>query len=165
VSRFADVQELAMQTFTHPQHDAEDAAEAIRRLAHSTRAFADVSDTYWVLTDLAATVRRLEQVAIQVATAHRENLDLAHDDHGWSAGGYVKAVTAAAHLRRAAELFNRAHTSLDLAMRHSGGIAWYDPASSALAAVRTGHDAERRAARTKRASAAARPANGTRSQR
>lgn len=105
-----------MLTFNTPQHAAEDAAEAMRGLVFATRNFADLCDTYWVLSDLAATARRMEQVVIQVASVHRENLDLAHDPHGSAAAGSVKALTAAAHLRRVAELLGRAHTSLDLAM-------------------------------------------------
>jgi hypothetical protein len=123
-----------MLTFTNPQHTAEDAAEAMRNLVFATRSFADPSDTYWVVSDLAAATRRMEQVAIQVASAHRENLQLAHDLHGSAAAGGVKALTAAAHLRRVAEMLGRVHTSLDLAMNHSGAIAWYDPPSPTLAA-------------------------------
>jgi hypothetical protein len=117
-----------MTSTTNPQHDAEDAAEALRRLAHSTQKFDDPADTYWVISDLAATVRRLEQVITQVEAAHRDNLHLAHDDQGWAAGGHVQALTAAEDLRKAGELFGRAYVSLDLAMGHSGAIAWY-PAS------------------------------------
>lgn len=124
-----------MSTTTSPQHDAEDAAEALRRLSHSTRTFADPSDTYWVLSDLAAMVRRLEQVATQVAAAHSDNAHLAHDDRGQAAAGHVQALTAAGHLRKVVELFGLAHVSLDLALNHSGAIAWYDPASTTLTAT------------------------------
>ncbi|WP_454852138.1 hypothetical protein [Promicromonospora soli] len=115
-----------MLTFTNPQHTAEDAAEAMRNLVFATRSFADPCDTYWVVSDLAATARRMEQVAIQVAAAHRQNLLLAHDHTASTAIGGVKALTAAAHLRRVADLLRQAHTSLDLAAKHSGAIAWYD---------------------------------------
>ncbi|MFC8797007.1 hypothetical protein ACFT2C_04695 [Promicromonospora sp. NPDC057138] len=122
---------------TSPQHDAEDTAEALRRLAHSTQKFDDPADTYWVISDLAATVRRLEQVVSQVAAAHRENLHLAHDDQGAAAGGHVQALTAAEDLRKAGELFGRAYVSLDLAMGHSGAIAWYPASTTPAAAARS----------------------------
>lgn len=114
-----------MLTFNNPQHTAEDTAEAMRNLVFATRSFADPSDTYWVVSDLAATARRMEQVTIQVASAHRENLGLAHDHTGSAAVGEVKALTAAAHLRHVADLLRQAHTSLNLAAKHSSAIAWY----------------------------------------
>ncbi|MCP2264997.1 hypothetical protein ACFQHV_10965 [Promicromonospora thailandica] len=114
-----------MLTYNQPQHTAEDAAEAMRNLVFATRTFADPCDTYWVVSDLAATARRMGQVATQVAAAHRQNLHLAHDHTGSTALGGVKALTAAAHLRRVADLLRQAHTSLDLAAKHSGAIAWY----------------------------------------
>ncbi|WP_423464204.1 hypothetical protein ACO229_06520 [Promicromonospora sp. MS192] len=110
---------------SNPQHDAEDAAEALRRLAHSTRTFDDPSDTYWVLTDLAAVIRRLEQVITQVQAAHRDHLDLAHDDQGGTPAGRTNALAAVEHLGKTGELFGLAYASLDLAMSHSGSIAWY----------------------------------------
>ncbi|MFJ3408209.1 hypothetical protein [Promicromonospora sp. NPDC090134] len=119
---------------TNPQHDAEDAAEALRRLAHSTQKLDDPADTYWVITDLAAVVRRLEQVTAQVQAAHRDNVDLAHDDQGQAAPGQVHALTAVEDLRKAVELLGRAYVSLDLAMGHSGAIAWY-PATNTTAAA------------------------------
>ncbi|WP_419703092.1 hypothetical protein [Promicromonospora sp. NFX87] len=122
---------------TNPQHDAEDAAEALRRLAHSTQQLDDPADTYWVITDLAAVVRRLEQVTTQVQAAHRDNVHLAHDDQGKASTGQVHALTAIEHLRKAVELFGRAYVSLDLAMGHSGAIAWY-PATNTTAAAAGG---------------------------
>ena len=140
---------------TNPQHDAEDAAEALRRLAQSTRTFDDPSDTYWVITDLAAAVRRLEQVIAQVQAAHRDNVHLAHDDQGKASTGQVQALTAAEHLSKAGQLFGLAYVSLDLAMGHSGAIAWY-PATNTTAgaggrrpraqARHARHDAEAREA-------------------
>lgn len=124
-----------MSSTTSPQHDAEDAAEALRRLTHSTRVFADPSDTYWVLNDLAALVGRLEQVTTHVAAAHSNNVHLAHDHHGQAPAGHVQALTAAGHLRKVVELFGLAHASLDLALSHSGAIAWYDPTSTTLTAT------------------------------
>ncbi|MEU4360409.1 hypothetical protein [Promicromonospora sp. NPDC023987] len=123
-----------MLTITQPQHTAEDAAEAMRNLVFATRSFTDPCDTYWVVSDLAATARRMGQVVVQVASAHRENLHLAHDHNGSAAVGGVKALTAAAHLRRVADLLRQAHTSLDLAAKHSAAIAWYDGQSSGQAA-------------------------------
>ncbi|WP_454859686.1 hypothetical protein [Promicromonospora soli] len=149
-----------MPTIASPQHDAEDAAEALRRLSHSTRTFADPSDTYWVLSDLAATVRRLEQVTTQVAAAHSDNAHLAHDDHGQAAAGHVQALTAASHLRKAVELFGLAHISLDLALANSGAIAWYDPSSTTLTATgaSTALATERPGGRTQDARDGSRPA-------
>lgn len=115
---------------TSPQHDAEDIAEAARRLARSTRDVADPSDLYWVLNDLAAAVPRLQQVAIQIATAHGELLPLAHDHHGRTAQGHAEAITTAAHLRQSADLLGQVHFILDLASTHAGNIAWYEPASA-----------------------------------
>ncbi|PUB20874.1 hypothetical protein C8K30_11585 [Promicromonospora sp. AC04] len=149
-----------MSTTTSPQHDAEDAAEALRRLSHSTRTFADLSDTYWVLNDLAAMVRRLEQVTTQVAAAHSDNAHLAHDHHGQAAAGHVQALTAAGHLRKVVQLVGLAHVSLDLALSHSGAIAWYDPTSTTLTATgaSTALTVERPGGRTRQVGDGSRPA-------
>lgn len=149
---------------TNPQHDAEDAAEALRRLAQSTRTFDDPSDTYWVITDLAAVVRRLEQVIAQVQAAHRDNLHLAHDDQGKASTGQVQALTAVEHLGKAGQLFGLAYVSLDLAMGHSGAIAWY-PGTNTTAAAGAGGRRPRAQARHARHDDEAREAvhPGTRS--
>jgi predicted RNA-binding Zn ribbon-like protein len=117
-----------MPTFRDPTHDAAEASEALRGLAHATRAFDDPADTYAVIGSLLAGVRSLRQVIDQLATAHLDHRRLAHDDAGDHRAGTRAAGTAADELHRAGTLLNAAEARLDIAFQQTGRIAWYpDP--------------------------------------
>jgi hypothetical protein len=126
-----------MPTFHDPVRDAEEAAEALRGLAHATRAFDDLGDTYWVQGNVLASVRRLSQVLQQLAEAHRRHQDLARTDAGSAAEGMGHAQVAHAHLREAVVRLDAVHTSLDLAMNRSGQIAWSPPEQPSAPAAPT----------------------------
>lgn len=114
-----------MPTFSNPVKDAADAREAVRALAHASRAFADPADTYQVVGELLGTLRSLEQVLEQVAAAHVLHQDKAFLDNGDREAGVDEAWAAANALRRAAELVQSAETAVDQASQHSSYIAWH----------------------------------------
>jgi plasmid stabilization system protein ParE len=114
-----------MPTFSNPVEDAADAREAVRALAHASRAFADPADTYQVVGELLGTLRSLEQVLEQVAAAHVLHQDKAFLDNGDHEAGVDEAWAAANALRRAAELVQSAETAVDQASQHSSYIAWH----------------------------------------
>ena len=114
-----------MPTFSNPVEDAADAREAVRALAHASRAFADPADTYQVVGELLGTLRSLEQVLEQVAAAHVLHQDKAFLDNGDREAGVDEAWAAANALRRAAELVQSAETAVDQASQHSSYIAWH----------------------------------------
>ena len=114
-----------MPTFSNPVEDAADAREAVRALAHASRAFADPADTYQVVGELLGTLRSLEQVLEQVAAAHVLHQDKAFLDNGDHEAGVDEAWAAANALRRAAELVQSAENAVDQASQHSSYIAWH----------------------------------------
>ena len=114
-----------MPTFSNPVEDAADAREAVRALAHASRAFADPADTYQVVGELLGTLRSLEQVLEQVAAAHVLHQDKAFLDNGDREAGVDEAWAAANALRRAAELVQSAENAVDQASQHSSYIAWH----------------------------------------
>jgi hypothetical protein len=137
-----------MLTFSDHNADAPQAAEAVRALAHATIRFdhddeppgpdegtvEHPEDTYWVLGNVLAIVRSLSQVVQQIGAAHTRNAGQAHTDAGSAAEGrgHVAAVHQA--VLDAQLALERAHTSLDDAMNHSGKIAWHPPEALALPA-------------------------------
>ncbi len=129
-----------MPTFDDPTKDATEASQALRGLAHATRAFSDPADTYAVMGDLLAGVRSLRQVLDQLANTHVVHRARAHDDDGNHTVGNDAALTAADELHQAGTLLDAVHDRLDQAMQHSGRIAWHDapapptPAQERLAA-------------------------------
>ncbi|ODU49070.1 MAG: hypothetical protein ABT07_05140 [Microbacterium sp. SCN 70-10] len=114
-----------MPTFSNPVADAAETHEAVRALAHATRAFADPAETYQVVGDLLGTLRSLEQVLEQVAAAHTRHQDKAFLDDGNHGAGVDEAWAAANALRKAAELVQAAETAVDQASQHSSHIAWH----------------------------------------
>lgn len=114
-----------MPTFSNPVEDAADAREAVRALAHASRAFADPADTYQVVGELLGTLRSLEEVLEQVAAAHVLHQDKAFLDNGDHEAGVDEAWAAANALRSAAELVQSAETAVDQASQHSSYIAWH----------------------------------------
>lgn len=114
-----------MPTFSNPVQDATETRQAVRALAHASRAFADPEDTYQVVGELLGTLRSLEQVLEQVAAAHVLHQDKAFLDNGDHEAGVDEAWAAANALRRAAELVQSAETAVDQALQHSSYIAWH----------------------------------------
>jgi hypothetical protein len=114
-----------MPTFSNPVQDATETRQAVRALAHASRAFADPEDTYQVVGELLGTLRSLEQVLEQVAAAHVLHQDKAFLDNGDHEAGVDEAWAAANALRRAAELVQSAETAVDQASQHSSYIAWH----------------------------------------
>lgn len=113
-----------MPTFTDPVADAAEAYEAMRALAHASRTFAQPEDMYGVLGDLLGSLRSLEQVLTQIATAHENMRDRAADDAGDRATGIRDALATAGELRQAAALIGEAERRLDAASAAAGRIAW-----------------------------------------
>jgi hypothetical protein len=114
-----------MPTFSNPVQDATETRQAVRALAHASRAFADPADTYQVVGELLGTLRSLEQVLEQVAAAHVRHQDKAFLDNGDHEAGVDEAWAAANALRNAAELVQSAETAVDQASQHSSYIAWH----------------------------------------
>lgn len=114
-----------MPTFSNPVQDATETRQAVRALAHASRAFADPADTYQVVGELLGTLRSLDQVLEQVAAAHVLHQDKAFLDNGDHEAGVDEAWAAANALRRAAELVQSAETAVDQASQHSSYIAWH----------------------------------------
>ena len=114
-----------MPTFSNPVQDATETRQAVRALAHASRAFADPADTYQVVGELLGTLRSLEQVLEQLAAAHVLHQDKAFLDNGDHEAGVDEAWAAANALRRAAELVQSAETAVDQASQHSSYIAWH----------------------------------------
>lgn len=114
-----------MPTFSNPVQDATETRQAVRALAHASRAFADPADTHQVVGELLGTLRSLEQVLEQVAAAHVRHQDKAFLDNGDHEAGVDEAWAAANALRKAAELVQSAETAVDQATQHSSYIAWH----------------------------------------
>ena len=114
-----------MPTFTDPVADATEAYEAMRALAHASRTFDQPEDMYGVLGDLLGSVRSLEQVLTQIATAHEHMRDRSADDAGDRTTGVRDALATVGELRQAAALIGEAERRLDAASAAAGRIAWY----------------------------------------
>lgn len=120
-----------MPTFDDPVVDADEAAEALRGLAHASRMFTDPGDTYRVLGSLSAALASLQQSLDQIAAWHDRNTEHASDDDGDRHAGRRDAETAATRLRDAAGRVRQAHGALNEAFNHNGRIAWQPPATPA----------------------------------
>ena len=116
-----------MPTFHDPVADGDEAREALRGLAHATRAFEDPAQTYEVIGDLIAGARSLRQVLDQVAATHLNYREQARTDLGDLAAGAADALLAANALRDAAAYLGYVEVHLDLASQHSGRIVWESP--------------------------------------
>ena len=116
-----------MPTFHDPAADGDEAREALRGLAHATRAFDDPAQTYGVIGNLIAAVRSLQQVLDQVAATHLDHRDRALTDAGDSVAGAADAQRAANALHDASWHLGYVEINLDLASQHSGRIAWQPP--------------------------------------
>ncbi|MEQ6898282.1 hypothetical protein [Microbacterium sp. KR10-403] len=115
-----------MRTFHDPGADAGEASEALRGLAHATRAFEHPGDLYGVLGELLYGVRSMRQVLDQLARAHADHRPLAFDDDGDHDIGSNAALTAADELHQAATLMDQVEERLAAAHAASGRVAWRD---------------------------------------
>jgi len=113
-----------MPTYTDPRRDATEASEALRGLAHASRAMEHPADTYSILGELLAGVRSLRQSLDQLATAHLTHRRDAYDDSGDQTIGASEALAAADDLHQAGTMLDSVEKRLDAAMTHSGRIAW-----------------------------------------
>lgn len=109
-----------MPTFQDPTADATEASEALRGLAHATRALDGPADSYAVIGNLLAGVRSLRQVIDQLAAAHLDHRARAHDDNGNHLAGAHEAFAAANELHQAGTLLDAVVWRLDAACQDSG---------------------------------------------
>ena len=91
-----------MPTFYDPATDAEEAAQALRGLAHASCDFAHPEDAYGVIGELLAGVRSLQQSIEQIAQQHNRHDGRVFDDAGDQAAGIRDAHLAAEQLFHAA---------------------------------------------------------------
>ncbi len=124
---------------SEPAVPAADAArEALRGLAHATRAIPEPGDTYAVLGSLHASLASLRQTADQLADFHERHAPKAVTLDVRELGSQVAAEIAAAELREAAALLEQTSGRLSAAWSHNGRIVWQPepPAPPSSAAVR-----------------------------
>lgn len=114
-----------MPTFEDPRQHAVEAHQALRALAHATRVFTNLADTYPVIGDLLAAARSLRQVVDQLAAAHITHRARAHDDAGNQAVGDAAALAAGDELHQVGTLLIEVEARLDAASQHTGRIAWH----------------------------------------
>ena len=114
-----------MVTFNDPRADADTAREALRGLAHATRAIDEAGATYAVLGALSAGLASLGQSLDQLADWHYLNADRAVTDTGSREAGRRHAVAAADDLHEAATLLEQVRAGVDEAWNANGRIAWH----------------------------------------
>lgn len=114
-----------MPIFDDAPADAAEMSEAMRGLAHGTRRVDQPEQMYPVLGDLLGSVRALEQVLGQLATAHDTLSNRATDDTGDGPAGRSDAAATATELRAAAVLISQAERHIDAGMGAAARIAWH----------------------------------------
>lgn len=114
-----------MPTFFDSAADAAEASEALRGLAHASRAFDQPAQMYGVIGDLSSGMRSLRQVLNQIADVHERKAAHAFDDDGNHEAGVRDALAAAEELRQAANLVDRAYDRLAEGFIAAGRIAWH----------------------------------------
>lgn len=118
-----------MPTFFDSTADAAEASEALRGLAHASRAFDQPAQMYGVIGDLSSGMRSLRQVLDQIADVHERKAAYAFNDDGNHEAGVRDALTASEELHQAANLVDRAYDRLAQGFIAAGRIAWHpDPA-------------------------------------
>lgn len=135
-----------MATFDNAAVDAQEVQEAIRGLAHASRAIADVEDTYAILGSLSSSLSSLQQCLDQLANCHERNAGRATDDDGNRATGRQHASAAAEGLRDAAVRVRQAQGAVDEAWNHNGRIAWQPDVVAEAADRDAGRSGSRRRA-------------------
>ncbi|GAB97687.1 hypothetical protein BJY21_003902 [Kineosphaera limosa] len=114
-----------MPTFFDSTADAAEASEALRGLAHASRAFDEPAQMYGVIGDLSSGMRSLRQVLDQIADVHERMAAHAFNDDGSHEAGVRDALAAAEELRQAANLVDRAYDRLAEGFIAAGRIAWH----------------------------------------
>lgn len=110
---------------SEPAVSAADAArEALRGLAHATRAIPEPGDSYGVLGSLHAGLASLRQTLDQLADFHERHAPTAITLDAGELRSQVAAEIAAAELREAAALLERASGRISAAWSHNGRIVW-----------------------------------------
>ena len=118
-----------MPTFFDSTADAAEASEALRGLAHASRAFDQPAQMYGVIGDLSSGMRSLRQVLDQIADVHERKAAHAFNDDGNHEAGVRDALAAAEELHLAASLVDRAYDRIAEGFIAAGRIAWHpDPA-------------------------------------
>lgn len=113
-----------MPTFTDPQADAREAAEALRGLAHATITIEDPRVMYEVMENLLASTRYLAQVTDQLAQNHHRSAARATTDHGDPIAARTLLSDTIDALRTASAHMDQAEVSLDQTSGKAGQIAW-----------------------------------------
>ena len=110
---------------SEPSVSAADVArEALRGLAHATRAIPEPGDSYAVLGSLHAGLASLRQTVDQLADFHEHHAPIAVTSDVRELGSQVAAEVAAAELREAAALLERASGRISAAWSHNGRVVW-----------------------------------------
>ena len=117
-----------MPTFYDPVADADEASQALRGLAHASRAFEHPEDAYGVIGDLLSGVRSLQQSIRQLATRHTQHEGRAFNDADDQTAGIRDAHLTAQELTEAAAALDSVEERLNNASAVAGRIAWH-PAS------------------------------------
>ncbi|MDT0203896.1 hypothetical protein [Nocardioides sp. AE5] len=127
-----------MPTYEVPTVDAEEAAQALRGLAHATRRIEDPSQIYGVLGSLSRATASLSQSLHQLGSYH--------DKHGARAEATIvdPKQTGAAYrvswdLHRAGEMLASIQKSIDSAHQSEATIIYQEPVSTSRPTGRS-HD-------------------------
>lgn len=127
-----------MPTFEKAAADADEAAQAMRGLAHATRRIEDPTEIYTALGAVSEAVASLSQALHQMGTFHDH-----HGAHESSAVSDPRQLGAAYRvswdLHRAAEMLNSIRKSIDSAHEAEGKLTYQPPR---LAAQTPSHGAK-----------------------
>jgi hypothetical protein len=124
-----------MPTFDRPSTHADEAREALRRLAHATRQVEDPSEIYAVLGELTNGLASLAQSLHQIAVFHEGPVSKSAWVTGDARTGRAESYQVAWELHRAAEMVHQVANGLDRAHEVEGTIAYDIHDSPTLAAV------------------------------
>jgi hypothetical protein len=122
-----------MPTFTDPAHDAEEARQALRGLAHATRSIDDPATVYDLLGTISQALASLEQTLHQAGTFHdnlqRHNIRPVVADS--PRGGTAASYQVAWELHRAAAMTHQVAAAIDHAHEIESRIAYSMPVAPA----------------------------------
>lgn len=119
------IEEDQMPTFTNPTADADEAREAVRGLAHATRAIDDPSAIYSVLGAISASLASMSQSLHQLGAFH----DGPHRQEAWLSGeSRAASYQASWELHRAAEMIHQVAGCVDRAREIEATITYDGPA-------------------------------------
>lgn len=113
-----------MATYYDPVADANEAADALRGLAHASRSFTHPQDLYEVLRDLLASIRSLDQVLDQLSHEYVAHQSRAFDDFGDHSVGAQDALFVADELHQTATLLGQAESRINEAAEAAAQISW-----------------------------------------